>query len=269
MTHPLCSTEVDDFTMAYVDTGGDKPVLLLVHGFPLDHSMWKQQLGGLVDDCRIIAPDLRGFGASTRGTKPLSMRTHADDLAALLDRLAISIPVTFCGLSMGGYIGWQFFAHHYARVRNVILCDTRAANDDEITARARQLMANKVLTDGSQLAADGMIPKLFADATYTEQPDVVESTREVILNTQPSVIGETQIELSQRIDARSLLTDFDLPALLICGKQDQISRASEMRDIAISLPKGEFQEVPGAGHMAPLEDPDTVNAMIREFVQSS
>ena len=42
-----------------------------------------------------------------------------------------------------------------------------------------------------------------------------------------------------------------------------------MKDIATSLPKGEFQEVPGAGHMAPLEDPDTVNEMIREFIQSS
>ena len=92
MTHPLCSTEVDDFTMAYVDTGGNKPVLLLVHGVPLDHSMWKQQLGGLVNDCRIIAPDLRGFGTSTRGTKPLSMRTHADDLAAPVSYTHLTLP---------------------------------------------------------------------------------------------------------------------------------------------------------------------------------
>ncbi|MFL2871365.1 MAG: alpha/beta fold hydrolase [Pirellulaceae bacterium] len=269
MTNPLCSIDVDDFKISYVDTGGEKPVLLLVHGFPLDHSMWQYQLSGLASDYRIIAPDLRGFGATAKGSKPLSIRTHADDLAALLDALAIRSPITFCGLSMGGYVGWQFLAHHYSRVHNIIMCDTRAADDDEVTARARQLMAGKVLTEGSQLAADGMIPKLFADATYSDKPDLVESTRKVILNTSPVVISETQIELSQRIDARSLLTDFDLPALLICGEQDQISRASEMKEIAVTLPKGEFQEVPGAGHMAPLEDPDTVNGMIRDFIQSS
>lgn len=269
MTFPLYTANLDDFVMTYADTGGDKPVVVLVHGFPLDHTMWQFQLDGLADTHRLVSPDLRGFGVSHRGTKPLSMRTHADDLANLIDAIGISEPVTFCGLSMGGYIGWEFLAHHYSRVGHVIMCDTRAANDDEVTARARTMMAAKVLTEGSHLAAEAMVPKLFAEAAYTDNAPIVEATQSVILNTSPETISETQIELSRRMDARGLLAEIDLPTLLICGEHDQISRADEMREISQMMPKALFSEVAGAGHMAPLEKPVEVNRLICQFIQSS
>src|SRR6185369_4210761 len=94
-----------------IERGSGTP-LLFAHGFPLDHSMWSGQLDGLADKCRVIAPDLRGFGASDVVPGVATMQQMADDLAGVLDALAIREPVVFCGLSMGGYVAWQFALRH-------------------------------------------------------------------------------------------------------------------------------------------------------------
>ena len=76
--------------LAYIDRGTGPPVLL-VHGFPLDHTMWSAQIDALAERCRVIAPDLRGFGQSPLGNadpqRGISMEQYADDLAELLDAL--------------------------------------------------------------------------------------------------------------------------------------------------------------------------------------
>src|SRR5687767_13095699 len=99
---------LSDGTLNVLDQGSGPP-LLLVHGFPLDHTMWFGQIDHFSRRWRVIAPDLRGFGASTVTPGTVTMEQFADDLNALLDALGISEPVHLCGLSMGGYIGWQFF----------------------------------------------------------------------------------------------------------------------------------------------------------------
>src|ERR671929_2326316 len=97
--------DVNGVRLGYSDTGAGRPVVLLVHGFPLNRSMWDPQLGALRERGRVIVPDLRGFGASEPGPPGrLSMEQHADDLFALLEALDVREPVVYCGLSMGGYI---------------------------------------------------------------------------------------------------------------------------------------------------------------------
>ena len=121
------TVSIGDLRLAVEDRGesraagepsSDKPVLLLVHGFPLDHTMWQSQIDYFSAHGRVIAPDLRGFGESSLGVsaEEVSIATYADDLAALLDRLAIDRPIVFCGLSMGGYIAWQFCAKYASRL---------------------------------------------------------------------------------------------------------------------------------------------------------
>ena len=142
---------------------GCGPVLLLVHGFPLDHTMWRHQIDGL-PSLQIVAPDLRGFGRTEVPDSPASMDEYADDLASLLDVLDMRQPVTFCGLSMGGYIAWSFLRRHAHRIERLILCDTRAAADTDRAALERQELAKRVLSDGVG-AAQSMSAKLFAEAT--------------------------------------------------------------------------------------------------------
>jgi 3-oxoadipate enol-lactonase len=248
-----------------IEKGRGTP-LLLAHGYPLDHSMWRGQIDGLADICRVIAPDLRGFGASDVTPGTVTMEKMADDLAAMLDALAIQGPVVFCGLSMGGYVAWQFAARHRARLSRLILCDTKAIADSAEAAAGRLKTAEKVLAEGSAVAADTLLPKLFAPATYDEQPKIMEATRQVILKTKPDGIAAALRGMAERPDVTSQLKKIDVPALLICGQHDGISPPAEMRGIAGQMPNARFVEVSDAGHMAPLEQPDAVNRAIREFV---
>ena len=115
-------------SMSAVDVGVGAPVVL-VHGFPMDHTIWQSQIDALSSHYRVIAPDLRGFGDSLGELENVSMRQYADDLGEMLDALKVDEPIALAGLSMGGYIALEFFRSHRQRLKSLILCDTRAAAD--------------------------------------------------------------------------------------------------------------------------------------------
>lgn len=249
---------------------GAGPPLLLLHGFPLDHTMWRAQLDGLRDVARVLAVDLRGFGGSGGELgQVLAMETMADDCAALLDALEISTPIGLCGLSMGGYVAWQFWARHPERLSRLVLCDTRAAADSPETARGRLQMAERALREGTSFLVETMSERLFAPTTVQEQPHVVAATREVMSRTPPATVAAALRGMAQRPAMVSRLGEIRVPALVVCGEADVISPASEMRELAQAMPHARFVAIPRAGHMAPLEQPAAVNAAIGEFLRTT
>jgi len=261
----MAKVKIGGISLNVIERGSGTP-LLLAHGFPLDHSMWAGQLTGLSDACRVIAPDLRGFGSSDVVPGVATMQQMADDLAGVLDTLSIRQPVAFCGLSMGGYVAWQFALRHRSRLSKLILCDTRAIADTPEAAAGRLKTAEWVLTEGPGLVAEAMLPKLFAPDTAQNQPQVVEATRQVILQTKPAGIAAALHGLAQRPDVTEHLPRIDVPTLVICGEHDAISPPAEMEQFATKMPQARFVKIAGAGHMAPLEAPQAVNVAIKEFL---
>src|SRR5262245_27129106 len=261
----MTKLQVHEIELHYVERGRGTP-LLLVHGFPLDHTMWQGQLDALADRYRVIAPDLRGFGQSGVTAGLATMPLMADDLAQLLDRLAIAEPIVLCGLSMGGYVAWQFALRYRERLAKLILCDTRAVGDTPETAANRIGLADRVQKEGPAFVAETMLPKLFAPATIESKAPCVEATRQVILRTNPKGIAAASRGMAQRPDVTPWLSRFDMPTLVLCGQHDAISTPDEMRGFTELLPQARFVEIAGAGHMAPLENPAEVNAAIREFL---
>ncbi len=256
---------VNDIEMNVVLQGHGSP-LLLVHGFPLDHTMWQAQIRELGESHQVIAPDLRGFGQSDVTPGTTTMEHLADDLAALLEELRIDQRVTFCGLSMGGYVAWQFWRRHRDHLARLILCDTRAIGDTPETAAVRRETADKVVAQGSEFLADQMIGKLFSQATLDRQPKIVESTRKVMCDTDRQGIAAALRGMACREDFSPRLAEIDVPTLVICGEHDAISTLAEMRGIAAAIPDAQFVEIRNAGHMTPLEEPAAVNDAINEFL---
>jgi pimeloyl-ACP methyl ester carboxylesterase len=256
---------VRDLDMALVEEGSGLP-LLLVHGFPLDHSMWKYQIGEFAGHCRVIAPDLRGFGRTTATPGTATMEQMADDLAALLDELHIHEKILFCGLSMGGYIGWQFARKYGDRLAALVACDTRAIADSPEQAASRKEQAKRVMREGAGMIADAMLPKLFAGETHERRPDLVEATREVILRTRPEGLAAALHGLAERPDVTKMLPKLDIASLVIVGEHDAISSPEEMEGIAESMPNAAWVIVPHAGHLSPLENPDVFNEALREYI---
>lgn len=250
------------------DAGSGRP-LLFVHGFPLDHTMWRRQYAELTDACRVLAIDLPGFGGSAgSGAAVTSMAEFADACAATLDALEIREPVVFCGLSMGGYVAWQFWARHAARLAALVVCDTRAAADSPDAANNRLVMADRVLREGPAFLVDAMADRLFARSTRERHPELIDEVRHSMNGAAPMAIAGALRGMAERPDMSASLADMRLPALVVCGESDVISPAPEMRSLAANLPDATFVEVPDAGHMSPLEQPIVVNAALRQFLLS-
>jgi 3-oxoadipate enol-lactonase len=246
---------------------GQGPAILFIHGFPLNHSMWSPQIDAFQKDHRIIAPDLRGFGGSTFTAGTVTMRQYADDMLKVLDHLDVSEPVTLCGLSMGGYIAWQFVQNYPDRLNGLILCDTKASADSEDAAKNRHKLAESVLQKGAGVVAQAMPEKLFAKTTLKERTEIVEECKQMMLSANPEGIAAALRGMAERPDMSALLPKIKVPTLVIVGEEDQITTVEEMSRMASAIPGATFVEVPGAGHMAPLEQPGPVNDAIRTFLQ--
>lgn len=251
---------------------GEGPAIVFVHGFPLDHSMWQAQIDEFSSSHRVITPDLRGFGQSGIATGTVTMQQFADDVAALLDVMHVDQPVTFCGLSMGGYIGWQFFKRHRSKLARLIQCDTRAIADTPEGRKQRLKAADTTLEKGAGSLVETMLARLFAEEllfsehAQNHQPDIVRATREVMLTTNPQSIAAAQRGMAERPDVTEMLGQIDVPTLILCGEHDAISPAEEMRGISAAIPGAQYVEIAGAGHMSPLEKPAEVNSAIQQFL---
>ena len=259
--------EIPGATLNVLDVGQGTPILF-VHGFPLDHTMWRFQVAELSNNYRCIAPDLRGFGLSTVTEGKVTMEQFADDMAALLDALQITQPVVVCGLSMGGCIAWQFARQHVQRLKALILCDTRAVPDSPEVAANRLKTAVDVVEQGSSIVANAMMPRLFAAETAQTQPALVDDLRQVILRTNPLGIAAAARGMAERADACPWLASISVPSLIIVCEHDVISTAAEMRTVAAAIPQSHIEVLPNAGHMAPLENASMTNAAMRTFLDA-
>jgi pimeloyl-ACP methyl ester carboxylesterase len=265
---PVNRIDISGATLGVLDEGAGEP-LVFVHGFPLDHTMWQGQIDVFSSRYRVLAPDLRGFGASDVRGETMTMEDFADDLAAMLDALGVGRPIALCGLSMGGYIAFRFAAKYASQLRSLILCDTRAAADSPEAAANRLKMAEQVLSKGAEVAANAMLPKLFGPRTVAERPELPAATRRVIESTKPAAIAAAQRGMAARPDSTALLPQIRVPTLVVVGEDDAIAPVAEMRGIAAEISGAEFVVVPAAGHMAPLENPTAFNAALEKFLSSN
>ena len=254
-------------SLAVVDEGQGPP-LLFVHGFPLDHSMWRAQRRHFARSRRVVLPDLRGFGASPPAGDVTTMQDFADDLAGLLDALGIDAPVCLCALSMGGYVAWQFAQRHPERLAGLVLCDTRATADAEEARRARAVTAARALAEGVAFLAEAMLTQLLSAATRATRPELVQEVRAQMLRASPAGVAAAARGMALRPDVSAWLPLCPVPSLVIVGAEDAISPPAEMRAIAQALPRSTFLEVPNAGHLTPLEQPGPVQHAIEEFLGS-
>ena len=256
---------IRDIHLAFVDQGHG-PAVLLIHGFPLDHTMWRGQIEALSDRYRVIAPDLRGFGESGVTAGTVTMRDMADDLVSLLDALQIGEPVTVGGLSMGGYVAFQFVHDHPERVRALMLCDTRAGADTAAGIAARRDTAERLLREGPAFLAESMPSKVLSAATLGAMPELVAAIRRTFLVQSSAGLAAASRGMGERSDASGWLAEIRCPTLVVVGRDDTVSPPAEMASMAGAIRGARLVEIPAAGHLSPLEQPAAVTHTMREFL---
>ena len=258
------SIAVNGTEIHYAGRGAGVP-LLLVHGFPLNHSMW-DDLAFDEAAVRVIAPDLPGFGLSPPRGETATMERFADDLAGLLDALSIDKAV-FCGLSMGGYIALQFQRKYAERLLGLVLCDTRAAADAPDAARTRGVIAEMVLCEGADPIIETMLPKLLAEKTKSDNPRLIGRLREMMAGADRLGMAAALRGMAARPDMTASLAEISCPTLIIVGEEDAITPPAEMRSMADAICGAKYMEIAPAGHLAPMESPAAVTVAIAEFMQ--
>ena len=257
--------DVGEVTLS-VDVRGDGPALLLVHGFPLDRTIWKHQVATL-GGWRRIAPDLRGLGSSDAPEEGYSMAKYADDLVRLLDRLRVQKAVV-AGLSMGGYIAFELLRRYRERVAGLILCDTKAGADSDEGKRGREEMIELVRRKGAEAIADRMLPRLLGRTTQQTQPVVVTQVREMITRCSVPGIAGALAAMRDRPDSTDLLATIDVPTLVVAGSEDELIPPSVAKDMTAAIPSAAVTVISGAGHIPSLEAPTAVSRVIAEFLEA-
>jgi pimeloyl-ACP methyl ester carboxylesterase len=254
--------------LAHADEGAGPPIVLL-HGFPLSRTMWRNQIAELAPTYRVIAPDLRGHGDSPHPEGVYTMDEMADDVDELLDAADITQPVVLGGLSMGGYVALAFMARYPERVRGLMLMDTRASADAPEAARDREANARAVLEAKSgQPVVEKMVPRLFGKATFEEKPELVEPIRAVMVKTSPQGVAGALRGMAIRPDRRPMLAQIAVPTLVLVGEDDLITPPDEAKGLVGAILHSRLVVIPRAGHMAPYENPVAANRAILEFLKS-
>lgn len=259
--------DVNGIRLAYSDTGAGSPVALLVHGFPLNRSMWDPQIGSLrAAGLRVIAPDLRGFGASEAGPPgPLTMEQHADDLAALLSALGVVEPVLFVGLSMGGYVAFAFWRRHAAHVRALCLLDTRASPDSVTgVADRHRIAAEAEALGGPQPAIDSMLPRMFSPHLRAGSR-VEHLVRGMMSASSARAVADGARGLALRPSSFSVLETITVPTLVVVGEYDALTPPSDSEELAKGIRGAKLVRIDEAGHMSNMENPEAVNEALLTF----
>ena len=255
---------INGINLAYTDQGRGTPVVLL-HAFPQNRAMWAPQVDALSKTHRIIAPDLRGFGESDAPLWHYTLDQFADDVAGLLDHLAIRQAV-FVGLSMGGYTLFAFYRKYAARMKGLVLADTRAQPDTQEGRAGRFVMAQTAYAKGTSAVADIMLPKLLSPGTLQTKPELVLQVRAAIERTQISGIAGALMAMAERPDSVPLLAQIACPALVITGELDGPTPPADGKLMAGAIPSARLEIISKAGHLSNLEQPELFNEALRSFL---
>lgn len=256
----------DDAEIVYW-TLGDGPAVLLLHPFPANHEFWVPVAETLSTRYRVILPDLRGHGESKVGEGPATMQKHAADVARILDDADVG-RAPFIGVSIGGYILFEFWRKHRSRVAALGLCNTKAPADNAEARAGRLQAANEVLERGTEQFLQSMIPRVMAKTTRETRPDLVDGALRMMRQMSPEDISEVQRGMADRPDSVDTLKTISVPTLLVTGDEDVSTGINEAQLMHQHIKGSQLRVIPKAGHYSPWEQPQEAGRVLRQFLDS-
>lgn len=243
----------------YEEFGKGLPVTLL-HGYPLDHTIWLELVPALEKEARLILPDLRGHGQSPEPQGPYSMREMAEDVVDLWNALGIEKSL-IGGHSMGGYVALALARYFPERLAGLALVASRTNADAPEKRQARLASIEDVRKNGVRDAVLGMPAKLSYNNTVRER------CKEIVLDASPVGVMGSLAAMADRPDSLDLFINLEIPTLIIAGEDDQIVPVASLRAVAQKMEDPRLVEISGAGHMPMLEKPDEVASALTAFIQ--
>jgi pimeloyl-ACP methyl ester carboxylesterase len=252
----------------YYEVQGNGPPVVLLHAFPANHELWIPATQALTSRYRVILPDLRAHGNSEAGDGPATMEKHAADLIHVLDDADVG-RAAFAGVSIGGYVLFEFWRRSRGRVASLALIDTKAQPDSDQARAVRLQSAADVLEKGVEPFVDSMVPKLLGETTRRTRPDVVEGARKQMLKMSPQDINLVQRGMAERLDSVPTLKTINVPTLVLVGDEDMVSPAADADFMRQTIPNAQLKVIPRAGHYAVWEQPSDAGRVLRQFLDAT
>jgi pimeloyl-ACP methyl ester carboxylesterase len=246
---------------------GDGPPVILLHPFPAHHEFWLPVAGALASRYRLILPDLRGHGESGAGEGPATMAKHAADVARVMDDAGIG-RAPIIGVSIGGYLLFEFWRTHRSRVAALGLCNTKAPADNAEARAGRLQVANDVLERGIEPFLQSMVPRLFGKTTRETRPDLIEGALHMMRQMSTEDIAQVQRGMAERPDSTDTLKTINVPTLLVTGDEDIMTGVNEAEFMRQQVAGSQLRVIPKAGHYSPWEQPAEVARLLRQFLDS-
>jgi 3-oxoadipate enol-lactonase len=256
----------DDADIFYEVLGSGPPVVLL-HPFPANHELWKPAAQALVARYRVILPDLRGHGDSGIGTGPAVMQKHAADIARVLDHEAVR-RAPFVGVSIGGYVLFEFWRKYRARVEALVLCNTKAQEDTPEARAGRLQAAADVMERGTEPFFATMLPKLLGKTTLSTRPDLVDGALRMMRKMSPEDVAMVQRGMAERPDSVETLKTINVPTLIVTGDEDIFTGVAEAELMRQNVQNSRMKVIPKAGHYSPWDQPEEVGKLVRQLLDA-
>jgi len=269
---------IDGRRIGYDDSGGAGVPVVLLHGFPLDRSIWDEQVAALTNaGARVIRIDLRGCGESEPSDGPALMEALAGDVAGVLDALHVE-RAAVVGHSIGGYVALAFFRMYQERVTGLALLASHVAQDasrnenadpaQRTLAAGRDTLAERLERENTMDAGvESYLPRYFAPRVYRERPELVERTRALMQKQTPRGCAQLVRGMKERLDSHDLLEDVRVPALVVAGADDVYLKPETLRATAAAMDGASFVQLEGVGHLPMFEASQATADALATFAQ--
>jgi pimeloyl-ACP methyl ester carboxylesterase len=230
----------------------DRPLLLLLPGLLCDARLWRDQIAALAGDCRCVVADL----------------THDDTLPAMADRALAAVGdagrIAVAGLSMGGYVAFEIMRRAPGRVARLALMDTSARPDTEEQSRRRRALL--ALSESGMFR--GVTPRLLPQLLH---PRNLGTPLGAEVTAMAERIGRSAFHRQQRAilkrpDSRPGLAAIAVPTMVVVGEADALTPPALAEEIAAAIPGATLHRVADAGHLPPMEEPDAVTGLMRDWL---
>jgi pimeloyl-ACP methyl ester carboxylesterase len=248
------------------------PTLLLIHGHPFDRTMWRPQVDHFTaKGWRVLAPDLRGYGAAPVTPGTVTLPEFAADLLDLLDAEGATggESVVVCGLSMGGQIAMELVHTRPDRFAGLILADTSPAAETAEGRANRRRVADEITQRGMAAYAEELLPRMLGATTLRNRPDLARYVLDMMSGAPALGAAAALRGRAERRDYGGTLLTLNLPTLVVVGREDTFTPVHEAEATAKMLRNGRLVVLDEAGHMPNLEAADAFNAAVGSFLTSA
>lgn len=241
----------------YFQVIGQGEPVVFIHGFSLDHRMWRPQVHFIGQSYSTILYDVRGFGKSGI---PIASYSHHEDLKALLDHLGV-VDAHIVGLSMGGRIGLNFALSFPTMVRSLTLLGSALdgyASTVDWNVHAREVGIDK--------AKDNWLNHALFIPTK-EHPDLILSIKEMVQSYSGWHWMNDNLEVPSSTNARSRLGELKIPVLIAVGQRDLQYFHDIGKVLSENIRNSHMIVIPNAGHMVNLENTEFCNTILLEHIR--